>query len=107
CNPVMVAQPVRSTIAAIVNRAMFVTERLSNILVLRCAMCCADKTSGLLPWTQRLLFGDPTVNFQLFINYRELRGRARCDESRTWTSSTPRAVMDSDDLVMSRRLSRI
>jgi hypothetical protein len=51
CNPRIVAQPVRSTIAAIVNRAMFVTERLSNILVLRCAMCCADKTSGLLPST--------------------------------------------------------
>ena len=26
---------------------MFVTERPSNILVLRCAMCCADNTSGL------------------------------------------------------------
>jgi hypothetical protein len=51
CNRRIVAQPVRSTIAAIVNRAMFVTERLSNILMLRCAMCCADKTSSAVPST--------------------------------------------------------
>jgi len=56
---------------------MFVTERPSNILVLRCVMCWTDKTSGLFHRPNALLFGDPTVNLQPFINYsRTARTRA-------------------------------